>query len=262
MNSCFMRVVFLLLAFPLTVQASTLRYAVTNESWEPYWIFRDGQVSGILSDVMQALDTQLEVTLEADTPQPPLRAQKYFREGLVQLECCVDIEWRKDPEQVKVSLWSDPLMSAEEVIIFPPGRQFSFSKLQDLQGRTISTVRGYGYAGSQYFARVDSPNSTAQLNSVALGRAEAGIIDRLELTYLLASHPEIGGRAVKIERGPVVNRSELRIRLHSSRADMLQPLNAAIARIRADGTLSKIVQRYTQPVRPQLNPSAISSSNL
>lgn len=250
MNSWYWRVVFLLLAFPLTIQASTLRYAVTNESWEPYWIIRDGQVSGILSDVMQALDEQMEVSLEADTPQPPLRAQKYFREGLVQLECCVDIAWRKDPEQIKVSLWSDPLLSTEEVIIFPRGRQFSFAKLQDLQGRTISTVRGYGYAGSQYFTRVDSPNSSAQLNSVALGRAEAGIIDRLELAYLQANHPEIGEHAARIEQGPVVNRSELRIRLHSSHAEMLNPLNAAIARIRADGTLAQIVQRYTQPIKP------------
>jgi polar amino acid transport system substrate-binding protein len=246
-NSWYKRVVFLLLAFPLTVQASTLKYAVTNESWEPYWIFRDGHVSGILSDVMQALDAQMDASLVADTPQPPLRAQKHFREGLVQLECCVDIAWRKDPEQVKVSLWSDPLLGAEEVIIFPPGRQFAFANLKDLQDRTISTVRGYGYVGSQYFKRVDSPNSIAQLNSVARGRTEAGIIDRLELTYLLASHPEIEGQASRVELGPVVNRSELRIRLHSSRADMLSPLNAAIARIRADGTLAKILKRYTQP---------------
>jgi hypothetical protein len=108
----------LLLIIPLTVQASTLRYAVTHESWEPYWIFSDGQVSGILSDVMQALDAQMDVTLEADIPQPPLRAQKHFREGFVQLECCVNIAWRTEPGQVEVSLWSDPVLSAEEVIIF------------------------------------------------------------------------------------------------------------------------------------------------
>lgn len=250
MNIWCLRVLFLLLIIPLTVQASTLRYAVTNESWEPYWIFSDGQVSGILSDVMQALDAQMDVTLEADIPQPPLRAQKHFREGFVQLECCVNIAWRTDPEQVEVSLWSDPVLSAEEVIVFPRGRQFSFSKLQDLQGRTISTVRGYGYVGSQYFKRVDSPNSIAQLNSVALGRTEAGIIDRLELAYLLASRPEIEWYAARIEQGPIVNRSELRIRLHRSRADMLKPLNAAIARIRADGALAKISKRYTRPVRP------------
>lgn len=250
MNSWYSRVALLLLVLPLTLPASTTRYAVTNESWEPYWIIRDGQVSGILSDVMQALDAQMNETLEADSPQPPLRAQKHFRDALVQLECCVNIAWRTDPEQVKVSLWSEPILSAEEVLIFPQGRPFTFTKLQDLQGRTISTVRGYGYAGSQYFTRVDSPNSIAQLHSVALGRTEAGIIDRLELAYLLASHAEFAGQAARIEQGPVVNRSELRIRLHSSRAELLEPLNAAIARLRDDGTLAKILRRYAQRIEP------------
>lgn len=63
MNSWYLRFVFLLLACPLMVSASTLRYAVSNESWEPYWIVRGEQVSGILNDVMQALDLQMDVAL-------------------------------------------------------------------------------------------------------------------------------------------------------------------------------------------------------
>ncbi len=246
MNSWYSRFVFLLLACPLVVSASTLRYAVSNESWEPYWIVRGEQVSGILNDVMQALDLQMDETLVADTPQPPLRAQKHFRDAIVQLECCLNPAWRSDAEQAAVSLWSDPVLTAEEVIVFHRGKRFTFLDLQDLRGRAISTVRGYGYVGSQYFTRVDRPNSVAQLTSVALGRTDAGIIDRLELTYLLASHPEISRLADKIEPGPVVNRSELRVRLHSSRAELLKPLNAAIARLRDDGTLAHIVGRYTQ----------------
>jgi ABC-type amino acid transport substrate-binding protein len=241
--------VLLFLIQPMTGHADTLRYAVTNESWEPYWVVRDGRVSGIFSDVMQALDQQMDVTLEAETPQPPLRAQKHFREAVVQLECCVSMAWRSAPEQLEVSLWSEPVLNTEEVLIFPPGRSFPFSRLQDLQGRVISTVRGYGYAGVQYFTRSDSPNSIAQLNSVARGRAEAGIIDRLELASLLASHPEIRALPAAVELGPVVSRSELRMRLHHSRADLLEPLNAAIGRLREDGTLATIVQRYAVPLR-------------
>jgi polar amino acid transport system substrate-binding protein len=238
----------MLLIQPLAGYADTLRYAVTNESWEPYWIVRDGRVSGIFSDVMLALDQQMDVALEAETPQPPLRAQKHFREAVVQLECCVSMAWRSAPEQVEVTLWSEPLLSTEEVLIFPSGRPFPFSRLQDLQGRVISTVRGYGYAGSQYFTRRDSPNSIALLNSVARGRAEAGIIDRLELTSLISSHPEIRALPARVELGPVVSHSELRMRLHRSRAELLKPLNAAISRLREDGTLAKITQRYAAPL--------------
>ena len=235
-----------LLLLPLLGVADTLRYAVTNESWEPYWIVRDGQVSGIFNDVMQALDLP-GVVLEGEIAQPPLRAQKHFRDAVVQLECCVSMAWRSAPEQAEVSLWSDPVLSAEEVLIFPPGRAFAFARLQDLQGRTLSTVRGYGYAGSQYFTRSDSPDSIALLYSVTRGRAEGGIIDRLELAYILANHPQIKAQPAQIELGPLVNRSELRMRLHRSRAELLGPLNAAIGRLRANGTLARIIQRYSVP---------------
>lgn len=246
------RVVLILLIQPMAGHADTLRYAVTNESWEPYWVVRDGQVSGIFSDVMQALEQQMDVALEAEVPQPPLRAQKHFREAVVQLECCVSMAWRSAPEQAEVSLWSEPLLYTEEVLIFPAGRSFPFTRLQDLQGRVISTVRGYGYAGSQYFTRSDSPNSAAQLKVVARRRVDAGIIDRLELASILANNPEIKALPAAVELGPVVSRSELRMRLHRSRAELLEPLNAAISRLREDGTLAMIVQHYAVPLRGEV----------
>ena len=238
-------VLWVFLPLSLCAQADSARYAVTSESWEPYWIVRDSAVSGILSDVMQALQMYMGEPLLADRPLPPLRAQKQFRQGQVQLECCVSKAWRASPEQAEVSLWSDTVLEAEEVLVFPVGRAFAFGQLQDLQGHTIATVRGYGYIGSEYFTRSDSPDSKSQLLRLAQGRAEAAIIDRLELAYLLREHPELSGLSGRIELGPVINRSALRIRVHRSREDLLVRLNAAIARVRQDGMLTGIVERYT-----------------
>jgi polar amino acid transport system substrate-binding protein len=233
------------LSLSLHAQADSVRYAVTSESWEPYWIVRDNAVSGILSDVMQALQAHVNEPLLPDRPLPPLRAQKQFLQGKVSLECCVSMAWRASTEQAEVSLWSDTVLEAEEVLVFPAGRAFVFDQLQDLQGRTIATVRGYGYIGSEYFTRSDSPDSKSQLLRLAQGRAEAAIIDRLELAYLLREHPELSALAGRIEMGPVINRSALRIRVHRSREDLLVPLNAAIATVRRDGALAGIVERYT-----------------
>jgi len=238
-------VVWVLLPLSFYAQADAARYAVTSESWEPYWIVRGSAVSGILSDVMQALQAHVDEPLLPDRPLPPLRAQKQFLQAKVQLECCVSMAWRASPEQAEVSLWSDTVLEAEEVLVFPVGRAFPFGQLQDLRGHTIATVRGYGYIGSEYFIRSDSPDSKSQLLRLAQGRAEAAIIDRVELAYLLREHAELKGVAGRIESGPVINRSALRIRVHRSRADLLEPLNAAIATLRKDGTLTGIVERYT-----------------
>jgi ABC-type amino acid transport substrate-binding protein len=108
-------------------------------------------------------------------------------------------------------------------------------------------VRGYGYAGSQYFTRSDSPDSMAQLKVVARRRVDAGIIDRLELASLFANHSELRALPASVELGPVISRSTLRMRLHRSRAEWLVPLNEAISRLRENGTLARIVQRYAIP---------------
>ena len=58
----------LVFTLPMMAAADTLTYAVTDESWVPYWMVDDGQVSGVLSDVMHALDERLAVDLQAARP--------------------------------------------------------------------------------------------------------------------------------------------------------------------------------------------------
>lgn len=224
--------------------AGTLTYAVTDESWEPYWIVRDGQVSGILHDFMLALDERLPEELQASHPQPPLRAQKLFREGQLQLECCVSQSWRAEPEQADVSVWSVPVLDADEMLLFAPGAAFPYRQVEDLRGRSIATVRGYGYFGSEYFQRNDGADAFALIYRVAQRHSEAGIIDRLEWRYLTHSNAQLRSPRWQVEEGPVIHRVQLRIRLHRAHADRLQALNAAIREIQADGTLTRIVARY------------------
>lgn len=234
--------------FPLAATADTLAYAVTDESWVPYWIVDGEQVSGLLHDVVLMLDARMDlVALRASRPVPPLRAQRMFREGQVQLECCVSREWRTAPEDVGVTLWTEPILEAEEVLVFPPGRAFAFAQLEDLRGKTLATVRGYGYVGGEFFLRQDSPDALSLLYKVAYGRSHAGIIDRLELAYLRHIHPELRSAKVRVEQGPVINRSELRMRLHLSHAHLLPSFNAAIAELRRDGSLRRIMAAYVNP---------------
>ena len=231
-----------------SVCAETLRYAVSDESWPPYWVVDEGRISGVFSEVMTELERRLDVELQVARPVPPLRAQKQFADGQVQLECCVSQAWRTAPEQQAVTLWSEPLLEAQALLVFPRGKAFAYADLRDLRGKTIATVRGYGYAGSQYFRRLDGPDGLALLEQVAKGRSHAGIIDRLELAYLRHRHAELGWLLSDIEEGPLVSRSALRVRLHVSRQAWLPALNAAILGMRRDGALQDILARYAAPL--------------
>ena len=58
-----------LLLVPIA-RADTLTYAVTDESWAPYWIVEGARVSGILHEFMLALDERLPESLLASHPLP------------------------------------------------------------------------------------------------------------------------------------------------------------------------------------------------
>ena len=233
-----------LLLLASVAQAETLTYAVTDESWEPYWIVRDDRVTGILQDVMLALGARLPVQLKASHPLPPLRAQKLFREGQLQVECCVSELWRAAPEQVEVSLWTVPVLEAQEILLFTPGKAFTYRALDDLRGRSIATVRGYGYVGAEYFQRVDGADAASLIYRVAQGRCEAGIIDRLEWRYLLRSNARLSLPRWRVEAGPIIHRSKLRLRLHREQGRWLDSINAAIEGMQRDGTLERIIANY------------------
>jgi len=222
------------------------KYSVTDESWNPYWIVKSEQTSGILNDFMLQLDQHLNTSLIANSPLPNKRAQMRFKEGAIKIECCVNEAWRTSPEQAEVSLWSDVVMSVEEVLIFPAGQRFEFNKLEDLKGKTIATVRGYGYVGDNYFQRSDSGDNISQIQKVALGRTDAGIIDRVELAYTLKNSKVLKERNIKIEVGPVINRSELKIRVHISRPKLIAQINAALAKMKQDGTIQNIIDKYIE----------------
>ncbi len=232
-----------LLLVPIA-RADTLTYAVTDESWAPYWIVEGARVSGILHEFMLALDERLPESLLASHPLPPLRTQKLFREGQLQIECCVSKSWRSDAEQVEVSAWTVPVLETEEMLIFPPGKDFPYSHLEDLGGRAIATVRGYGYAGSNHFQRNDGADVQALIYRVAQGRSEAGILDRLEWRYLQHVDGQLRGTRWQVEEGPTIHRSQLRLRLHRDRLGRLEAVNAAIRSLQNDGTLARIVAKY------------------
>ncbi len=226
------------------VRADTLTYAVTDESWAPYWIVEEQRVSGILHEFMLALDKRLPESLLASHPLPPLRTQKLFREGQLQIECCVSRSWRSDAEQAEVSLWTVPVLETEEMLIFPPGRAFPYSRLEDLRGRSIATVRGYGYAGSEHFQRSDGADVRALIYRVAQGRSEAGILDRLEWRYLQHVDEQLQAPRWQVEEGPTIHRSQLRLRLHRKLQGRLEAFDAAIRSLQKDGTLAQIVAKY------------------
>jgi polar amino acid transport system substrate-binding protein len=221
-------------------------YTIPNVNWEPYWIVDEGEEKGILSDVLKAIGVQAKYELEPTIPLPVKRAQKTFYDGDADIECCINISWREANDSGGATLWSDPIISTEEVLIFPASKSFGAASTKDLSGKKIATILGYGYDDDDKFIRSDTLNNIAQLTMVSNSRADAGIVDRFEIQYLLKQNAEVREMAAGIEFGPTLSTSDLRIRIHSSKPELLEPINAAIQVLKENGTIEEIVNRYVQ----------------
>lgn len=193
---------------------------------------------------MTFIRTQGSFSLGASDPLPVKRVQLMFARGEIQIECCINKSWRPERDQQGRTLWTEPVMTTYEVLAFPAGQEFEAASTADLAGKQVATILGYGYANDALFARNDVLNNIAQLKLVAFGRVAAGIFDENELRYILNKVPEAKALADEISLGPRIGSSKLRMRVHSSREDLLEPLNRLIEQVRRDGTLETIRARY------------------
>jgi len=219
-------------------------YSIPAISWGPYWLISDQNISGILSDVMKDLDRRLPYSFLASQRLPIKRAKFKFTQGGSVIECCVNIAWREPIDSGGTTLWTDSVMVTEEVIIFPIGQSFPVTSVADLKGKTVATILGYGYSGYDKFIRHDVQNNIAQLRRLVSGKSDAAIIDRFEFLYVLNHEPKVQAITDKFELGPVIGQSTLKMRIHSTRPDLLAPVNRVIKEMKVDGTIKKIVNSY------------------
>lgn len=235
-----------LFCFSMHTRAQTALYSVPEVNWEPYWIVEDGRGHGILGKLMQHLASQADLELEASPPYPVKRVQKMFSNAKLTVECCMNRSWRPAEDSHGESLWTEPVMTTHEVLVFPKGQTFNASSSQDLAGKQVATILGYGYANDDLYTRNDVLTNIAQLKLVAARRVDVGIVDMHELQYLLSTHETAQTLAGQTNMGPKIGSSELRMRVHSARPDLLEKLNQQIKRIKSDGTLSRISSLYLE----------------
>lgn len=244
---CLVFSAFLMMLMTMQANAqSPVVYAVTSVNWEPYWIVSEQGSSGILNDVMIELDRRSPHFFFASPNLSVRRSRQAFHDGDAILECCVSEDWRAQHDVAGKTLWTDTVMLVKERLIYPKNAAFPANELKDLKGKSIATILGYGYAGDKYFNRFDTIDNIAQMGMIAKKRTDAAIIDAYEYDFMLKHSEEIQKISHQLEVGPIIHQSDLKMRIHSSRPDLLEPINRAINAMKEDGTIQKLIRRYTE----------------
>ena len=224
-------------AVPAADPAALRIVAPTNQSMPLLRMAGTQPAEGLLKDVGEALAERLGLS-PVFIPLPSKRAGPAVASAAADLLCYVKPGWLED----KV-LWTHLFLPGTGIVAAHPAAS-PVATLQELQDEPLGTVLGYRYpvldqAFMRAIRREDVPDATTNLRRLALGRIRYAITDRAALDYFLRDNPASGLReAIEVER------YQLGCALSPDKAALLAPLNRAIDRLQADGTLEALFNRY------------------
>ncbi|WP_420994675.1 ABC transporter substrate-binding protein [Cupriavidus sp. 30B13] len=153
----------------------------------------------------------------------------------------------KTPARQQVVDFSDPVYSYGEGLIVKSDDNKAYASLDELKGEVVGAQVGTVFLDmlnkKGIFKEVRSYDSVADMTrDLALGRIRAGLGDQPIIAYQLRQNAFQG---VKLAAGyKPVNVGDVCLVVRKGDAEMLARINKAIARIKADGTLAGIVQKW------------------
>ena len=203
----------------------------------PQALIRDGQVvEGLQHDIALALGRRLARPVRFRVV-PRRRVGPLLLAGdEADLICTYVPAW---PLQ-----WSRPFLDDGELLVTAK-RHPAPARLKDVAGQRVGTIAGFEYpqvaaALGAGFRRDDGPGLDSSLRKLALGRVDHAIVGRASFEYLLRR----GEVPVPVHPPLAITHWRTACALSPHAPLALAELDAALAAMQADGSLTHIVDRY------------------
>ena len=225
---------------------SAILYAA-SDNWPPFFMEEDGKISGIGYDILTEVARRTGDKIHISR-LPNNRALKLFEEGLIDI-IVIDAALWNDPKNIPGMAFSDNLMSVNEYIYFSTGNFIEMKTPSDLTGETVGILNGYSYpVFDDAFAKgkvkkVEAYREQSLLQMLMRKRVDAIFMDSVAFDY---NTRRFGYDQALFRRGIQLSDAPLGIKVRRGKAGILPRFNKAIAQMKADGTISKIVRKYTQ----------------
>jgi ABC-type amino acid transport substrate-binding protein len=237
-----------LLLMPLATTAGAARagepaplHVLVDGSTEmPQALIQDGRVvEGLQYDI--ALEIGRRTGRVVNFHLVPRRrvAQMLLAGEQADLICNYKPAWLPGPLQ-----WSRNFLEGGELLV-TASRHSAPRRLEDLAGQRIGTIAGFIYpeleaALGTGFLRDDAPNLASSLKKLATGRMDHAIVVRSNFDYLRKR----GEVTVDLHPPLIVSRLHTGCALSPRSSLTLAQLDDALAALQADGSLTRILDRY------------------
>lgn len=233
---------FALLLGSATASAQTITAA--GDPWPPFLDPNDPQQGVAIELVRQALATQghqLEFSFV-----PWQRALDGVKDG----EYDVLVSAWKTLDRETFLQFSEPYLHNEIKFIKAKGSAFDYSGLDSLSGKSVGTVRGYGYGDAfeqaNNFKREEAAALMPSILKVIDGRIDLTLEDEVVAKSLMSKeNPELLEKiefaATPLSSNGLHVASGLKNAKH---AEIIEAFNKGLETIKANGTFDATLQRY------------------
>lgn len=206
----------------------------TNGGWYPHHSLSNAPIPGTFEAILIELSKHLEVKFEG-LRFPPKRTESNMNNGLIDLDF-ICLEWFHDKQNDDSKfVVSDPLFFVTEYLVTLQQNAPLFPNSTAAYDQPIGTIAGYFYHDDSQFDRVDFLNEAQLLIGLERGRFKAAILEYETAKYWANQ------TSVKIAFAAIHSQGKIRIRLQKKHQPLLASINRAIAQIKRDGTLRKIL---------------------
>jgi polar amino acid transport system substrate-binding protein len=227
-------------------QGRQIVFSMPPEGYPPYFISEAGGAArGMMLDAMRQICSRLGYTLDV-VYYPEKRQARMLDTGAIDARPKAK-EWVKNPERYS---WTDPIVNATDVFVFPRDRPLVYQRAEDLEGKTIIAHLGYAYPvleplfSSRRVIRVDEYSEPAMLDALGRTRHDAAIMNKQVALWLIKTTERFQGRFAFSEKA--VDSVGYRIMFTTLRdwAPFVRNFNRELSRMKHDGSLDRIMAPY------------------
>ena len=210
----------------------------------PFMYARGTDAEGLYPKLVQAAFETLHIPVTI-RPLPWLRALQMADQGKIGIAGIY-----KNSKRLLKYDYSEELFREKIVLYVRPGDSFSFTRLEDLYGKTIGVIRGWSYGNKIDRAREEmrfqleaSAGDEQNFKKLILNRLDC-VLTVEQTGELLSNRDLFHGKVQRLPRHVTINATYLIFPKSADQTETLAQFNEALRVMKANGTYQRLVTSF------------------
>lgn len=221
---------------------NTLFYDLGLEGgWIPYQRGANAGSTGVFEEIINSISAESDISFKA-VYFPPKRAEMALKSGLVDFDF-ICLEWFTHGIDKGKYIITEPIFEISEMFVVKTGTDLDLSTPHSYFNLDVGTIAGYFYLNDKKFNRIDFLNEQQVILGLKQDRFKTAILEREVAKHWAKVHD------VDIEFPLTHTQGYIRLRLRNEHKHLLLRINEAIAKIRSNGQLQKILNKHNVSAR-------------